>query len=112
MQYRGFAGDERRDAKSEVVSVCPLRVAPTVTSTQQGKRRNPLAGNLEHAGLKQRAAMALLLTADLSTMQNGRMTKRPQSLGEEIANSVSHGSALLAAVGTACHFVAVQSYAA
>ncbi|CAN5530425.1 hemolysin III family protein [soil metagenome] len=27
------------------------------------------------------------------------MTKRPQSLGEEIANSVSHGVALLAAVG-------------
>ncbi|MBH2019216.1 MAG: hemolysin III family protein [Burkholderiales bacterium] len=27
------------------------------------------------------------------------MTKRPQSLGEEIANSVSHGAALLAAVG-------------
>ena len=82
MQYRGFAGDERRDAKSEVVSVCPLRVAATVTSTQQGKRRNPLAGNLEHAGFKQRAAMALLLTADLSAMQNGRMIKRPQSLGK------------------------------
>ena len=59
MQYRGFAGDDQRDAKSEVVSVCPLRVAPTVTSTQQGKRRNPLAGNLEHTGLKQRAAQPL-----------------------------------------------------
>lgn len=30
-----------------------------------------------------------------------RMTKRPQTLGEEIANSVSHGVALLAAIASA-----------
>lgn len=34
------------------------------------------------------------------------MTKRPQSLGEEIANSVSHGVALLAAIGAVPFLIA------
>lgn len=37
-------------------------------------------------------------TDDLLAMRNGYMTKLAQSLGEEIANSVSHGAAFLAAV--------------
>lgn len=35
---------------------------------------------------------------DMAVCHNGRMTERSQTLGEEIANSVSHGVALLAAL--------------
>ena len=59
MQYRGFAGIERRDAKSEVVSVGQLQAVLTGMSTPQGKRRKLLTVNLEHTGLKQRAAQPL-----------------------------------------------------
>jgi predicted membrane channel-forming protein YqfA (hemolysin III family) len=54
--------------------------------------------------------------------RSATFVQRPQTLGEKIANNVSHGVGLVAAIavvwhlfvlaGTACHYVAVRFYAA